>query len=223
MRNYYHDFRKISDLLVEVNKKLSDMLCIHDMYYVYCEEYHTKPPFIISNEWLIDKMPYTIGAVMNIANKTSEEEFDEYFKDSQMSLKVIDTERIINRLESLKKISDECNELAILKESFNIRKEKAYEFGKIEEEDMLLPNERVLLAMKAPDPIQKIIDLQIMLIQKIVFYAFHTNANLESNKHGDFYAIFDNDNQCEEFKRQIKIITDSMDKFIECMNNTDEE
>ena len=225
MEEYYSIFKEIKEISKKLGERLTDLLCIHEMYYVYCEEYHTKPGLVISDDWFVKKAPSSLMSVCYLTESMSEDVFNEYFKDSVASLKVLVSSGVLDRLKNLSRITDQSRETFLdkLKELFEIRKSRMYEFGSIENEDYLLPNERMDLALRCPDPIDKIVDLQLILIQKVAHYVYHSNSFVKLED--DLRVIFETNDQYDFFIEMLHGVEVMMENFINEMDkeNTDEE
>lgn len=208
MKEMYKKVKKIIELTEELSSMLLSSLCFHETYRVFCEEYHMKPPYILGRNWLRGTQPYNLRMLCELVLLYDCDRFAEIFYDDKAK-ELADS--VLKKMEAVKNMCEDTNAFFMLsvKNGFDARAAHNFDFGMLESELEMEPNERLALALRVPDPINKFVDIQRQMIGYITEYMFTDKDTIkvqcdDSNvKLIDFYRFFKSEEEANHMIQDI--------------------
>lgn len=223
-------------LIDEVAPMITKSLGFRDVYRVYCEEYHTKPPYLLGSKWLSTAKPANIRFLYDLVEDQDYDAFiDKVSKFSSEGSNKIDENEIKTIIEKLMVVKTMCEKtdgfwMNKVIHRLEERAEYNFDFGMLEAEDEMEPADRLLLAMRAPDPIGKIVDLQRRYISIITDYIYTEKKRIDVYKdyikpykddsqdhYDDVYRFFSSESEAHDFLYEISKLGKELDEFTEKM------
>ena len=219
MKETYDKIKKILELTDELSSMILSSLCFHETYRVFCEEYHTKPPYILGKKWLKNSQPYNLRIVCELVLLYDRDKFAEMIYDEKAK-ELADS--VLKKMEIVKNMCGDINAFFMLnvKNSFDERTAHGFDFGMLEAEIEMEPNERLALALRVPDPINKFVDIQRQMIGYITEYMFTDKDTIkvqcdDSNvKLIDFYRFFKSEEEANHMIQDIIRFGSGLSEFV---------
>ena len=219
MKEMYDNIKKIISLTEELSPMILSSLCFHETYRVFCDEYHVKPPYLLGKNWLKQSQPYKLRFLSEIVSLYEYDKFAEMFDD--IDAKVL-AKSVLEKMEVVKSMCEHTNAFFMLsvKNGLNERASHGFDFGMLEAELEMEPNERLALALRVPDPINKFVDIQRQMIGYITEYMFTDKPTIkvkceDSNvKLIDFYRFFKTEEDANRMIQDIIRFSSELSEFV---------
>lgn len=219
MKEIYEKVKKVVELIDELSPKILSVLCFHETYRVFCEEYHTKPPYILGKNWLNEYRPPKLRLICDLVILYSYDTINEAF--GEISAKCY-LDQIIEKMEFVKNMCDKPNEFFMLsiKNGLDERATHKFDFGMLEAEIETEPGERLAMALRVPDPINKLVDTQKQMISYITEFMFTDKETMKIQTEGsnvkliDFYRFFKSEEEANHMIQDIIRFGSELSEFV---------